>query len=36
VQDLDEYIFCIGGGYFFVPAGVQKEDRFVADALLLS
>ena len=35
VQDLDEYIFCIGGGYFFVPAGVKKEDRFVADTLLL-
>ncbi len=35
VQDLDEYIFCVGGGYFFVPAGVQKEDRFLADALLL-
>lgn len=34
-QDLDEYIFCVGGGYFFVPAGVQKDDRFLADALLL-
>lgn len=34
-QDLDEYLFCTGGGYFFVPAGVQKEDRFLADALLL-
>jgi deferrochelatase/peroxidase EfeB len=33
-QDLDEYTACIGGGYFFVPAGVQQEDRFLADALL--
>lgn len=35
VQDLDEYLFCVGGGYFFVPPGVQKEDRFLADSLLL-
>lgn len=34
-QDLDEYIFCVGGGYFFVPPGVEKDDRFLTDALLL-
>ena len=34
-QDLDEYIACIGGGYFFVPPGVEKPGRFLADALLL-
>lgn len=35
-QDLDEYLFCIGGGYFYVPPGVTGSDRFIADALLLS
>jgi deferrochelatase/peroxidase EfeB len=34
-QDLDEYLFCIGGGYFFVPLGVKGADRFLADSLLL-
>lgn len=36
VQDLDEYLFCIGGGYFYVPPGVTGSDRFIADSLLLS
>ncbi|MBN9386479.1 MAG: Dyp-type peroxidase [Chloroflexi bacterium] len=35
VQDLDEYMFAVGGGYFFIPAGVQSDGRFLADALLL-
>ena len=34
-QNLDEYISCIGGGYFYVLPGVQGGDRFLADALLL-
>ncbi|HEX2911889.1 MAG TPA: Dyp-type peroxidase [Chloroflexia bacterium] len=34
-QDLDEYLFCVGGGYFFVPPGVKSTDRFLADTLLL-
>lgn len=34
-QDLDEYLFCVGGGYFYAPAGVKGPDRFFADALLL-
>ncbi len=34
-QDLDEYLFCIGGGYFYLPPGVRSPDRFLADALLL-
>ena len=34
-QDLDEYMFCIGGGYFYAPPGVRGADRFLADALLL-
>jgi deferrochelatase/peroxidase EfeB len=33
-QDLDEYIFAIGGGYFFIPPGVKATGRFLADALL--
>jgi deferrochelatase/peroxidase EfeB len=36
VQDLDEYLFCVGGGYFFAPPGVSGSDRFLADSLLLS
>jgi deferrochelatase/peroxidase EfeB len=35
VQDLDEYLFCVGGGYFYAPPGVKEPDRFLADALLL-
>lgn len=35
VQELDEYLFCIGGGYFYVPPGLKGADRFLADALLL-
>jgi deferrochelatase/peroxidase EfeB len=34
-QDLDEYLFAVGGGYFFVPPGVKGAERFLADALLL-
>lgn len=35
IQDLDEYLFAFGGGYFFVPSGVKAADRFFADSLLL-
>lgn len=34
-QSLDEFMACIGGGYFFVLPGVPSPDRFLADALLL-
>ena len=34
-QDLDEYLFCVGGGYFYAPPGVKGADRFFADSLLL-
>ena len=32
-QSLDEYLTCVGGGYFFCPHGATGEDRFVGDRL---
>ena len=34
-QNLDEYISCIGGNYFYVLPGIQGTDRFLGDSLLL-
>ncbi len=32
-QGLDEYLTCVGGGYFFCPHGAKGENRFVGDEL---
>jgi deferrochelatase/peroxidase EfeB len=33
-ERLEEYIKPVGGGYFFVPPGVQSKDDFLAEGLL--
>ena len=34
VEQLEEYIKPVGGGYFFVLPGVRSKDDFFAEALL--
>lgn len=32
-QGLDEYLTCVGGGYFFCPHGASNENHFVGERL---